>query len=120
VKPRLGEVIVPNLTLNIDADLLRAAKVYAARTGTSISRIVREHLAEVTGLQPRPEEVDVLARYARDEIGRHEAMRALGVDYGILLEMMAERGLSMPRVPAPDAEAMARTFARVWRGARGE
>ncbi|MGH6914609.1 MAG: DUF6364 family protein [Geminicoccales bacterium] len=108
---------MPNLTVTIDAELLRAAKVHAARTGTSISRIVRQHLAEVTGLQPRPEDDDVLARYARDQIGRHEAMRALGVDYGTLLELMAERGLAVPRVPDQEAEAMARTFARVWRNA---
>ena len=109
---------MPNLTVSIDAELLRAAKTYAARTGTSISRIVREHLAEVTGLRPRPEDDDVLARYARNEIGRHEALRALGVDYGTLLELMAERGLAIPRVPDEEAEAMARTLARIWRGAR--
>jgi hypothetical protein len=111
---------MPNLTVTIDAELLRAAKIYAARTGTSLSRIVREHLAEVTGLRPRAEDDDALTRYARDEIGRHEAMRALGVDYGTLLDLMAERDLSIPRVPEQDAEAMARTFARIWRGAREE
>jgi hypothetical protein len=78
---------------------------------------VREHLAEVTGLRPRAQDADVLARYARDEIGRHEALRALGVDYGTLLEMMARRGLAPPRVPDQEAEDMARTFAQVWRSA---
>jgi hypothetical protein len=110
---------MPNLTVSIDAELLRAAKVHAARTGTSISRIVREHLAEVTGLRPRAEG-DILARYACDEIGRHETMRALGVDYGTLLEMMAQRELSVPRVPDQEAEAMARTFAQIWRSAPEE
>jgi hypothetical protein len=111
---------MPNLTVTIDAALLRAVKVHAARTGTSITRIVREHLAEVTGLQPRADDDDILARYARAEIGRHEGMRTLGVDYGTLLEMMAKRGLSVPRVPVQEAEAMARTFAQVWRGAPEE
>ena len=41
-----------------------------------------------------------------------------GVDYGTLLELMAERGLAIPRVPDEEAEAMARTLARIWRGAR--
>lgn len=111
---------MPNLTVTIDAALLRAAKVHAARTGTSLSRIVREHLAEVTGLQPRAEDDDILARYAHDEIGRHEALRALDVDYGTLLEMMAIRGLSVPRVPDREAAGMARAFAQVWRSSPEE
>lgn len=109
-----------NLTVTIDPELLRAAKVYAARSGTSISRIVREHLAALTGLQSRPQGDDALARYARDEIGCHEAMRALDVDYGTLLDRMARRGLSVPRVPDEQAEAMARTFAQIWRAAAEE
>lgn len=39
---------MPNLTLHLDAALLKAAKVYAARHDTSISELVRRHLAELT------------------------------------------------------------------------
>jgi plasmid stability protein len=63
---------MPNPTVSIDEPLLRAAKVYAARHGTSISRIVRDHLAEVTGLASGPAGDDLLARYrgARSGAGR--------------------------------------------------
>ncbi len=108
---------MPNLTVTVNADLLRAAKIYAAQQGTSISRIVRQHLAELVGQQARLADDDVLARFAQDRIGRQEAMRALGVDYGTLLELLAARGLALPRVPDQQADAMAATFAKVWRGA---
>ncbi len=102
---------MPNLTVSIDAALLKAAKVHAATQGTSISKIVREHLAEVTGLRPRPERSeDPLVRYARDEIGRKEAMEALDVGYGTLLDLMAERGLPLPELPPQETDAMALTF----------
>ena len=110
---------MPNLTVTLDAELLRAAKVYAAQQQTSISRIVHQRLAELVGREPRPAGDDVLARFARDQIGRHAATRALG-DYGTLLELMAQRGLALPRVPEQQAEAMAATFAEVWRSADDE
>ena len=47
-------------------------------------------------------------------------MRALGVDYGTLLEFLVARGLALPRVPGQQAEAMAATFAEVWRSAGEE
>jgi predicted nucleotidyltransferase len=39
---------MPNLTLHLDAALLKAAKVYAAQHDTSISELVRQHLAALT------------------------------------------------------------------------
>jgi predicted nucleotidyltransferase len=39
---------MPNLTLQIDQALLKAAKVYAAQHDTSISELVRQHLSELT------------------------------------------------------------------------
>ena len=109
---------MPNLTISLDEALLRAAKIYAARKGTSVSRIVRDHLAEVTGLAAaKPAGDDWLARFSRDEVGRREVMRALGVDYGTLIEMMAARGLPLPALPEEETDAMAATFARVWRSA---
>ena len=33
-----------NITIKVDADLARDAKVFAARRGTSLSRLVAEHL----------------------------------------------------------------------------
>jgi uncharacterized protein len=40
---------MPNLTLHLDATLLKAAKVYAAQHDTSISELVRRHLTQLVG-----------------------------------------------------------------------
>jgi hypothetical protein len=36
-----------NITLKMDSDLVREAKVLAARRGTSVSRLLAEHLEEL-------------------------------------------------------------------------
>ncbi len=111
---------MPNLTVSLDRAVIKAAKVYAAVHGTSISRIVREHLAEITGFGPRPSTSgDPLVRFSRDDIGRKEAMAALGVDYGALIGMMAERRLPLPELPKKETDAMAAAFERIMQDAGG-
>lgn len=39
---------MPNLTIQLDQALLKAAKVFAAQHDTSISELVRQHLTELT------------------------------------------------------------------------
>ena len=36
-----------NITLKVDSDLVREAKVLAARRGTSVSRLLAEHLEDL-------------------------------------------------------------------------
>ena len=36
-----------NITLKVDSDLVREAKVLAARRGTSVSRLLADHLEEL-------------------------------------------------------------------------
>ncbi|MFQ5744542.1 MAG: DUF6364 family protein [Acidobacteriota bacterium] len=50
-----------NITLKIDADLVREAKVLAAQQGTSVSRLLAEHLEE---LVRRDKAYDVAKRRA--------------------------------------------------------
>jgi plasmid stability protein len=40
---------MPNLTLTLDADLLRRARTKAAEQGTSVNAVVREHLEAFVG-----------------------------------------------------------------------
>jgi len=40
---------VPNLTLSIDDDTLRAARIRALQQGTSVNAVVREYLASYAG-----------------------------------------------------------------------
>ena len=42
-----------NLTLSIDEDTLREARKYAAERDTSVNALVREFLANVTGIDAR-------------------------------------------------------------------
>ena len=90
---------MPNLTINLDADLLKTAKVYSAQHGVSISHLVREHLAALTGYGSEPSAeppADPLLDFSRGRVGRKEAMRLLGVPYFTLLDRLAERGLPLP------------------------
>lgn len=86
-----------DLTVLVDDELLRSAKLHAARRGTTLDGLVRDHLGEVTGFRSEPVYGgDLLERFSRGEVGRQEAQDALGVDYGTLLMRLAERGLPVP------------------------
>ncbi|MGH8687133.1 MAG: DUF6364 family protein [Burkholderiales bacterium] len=96
-----------NLTLHLDAALLKAAKVYAAQHDTSISELVRRHLAQVTAgakneiaalLAARKGQIEALAakRGLRDlrlfgSVARGEA----GADSDIDLLVDAKKGTSL-------------------------
>jgi plasmid stability protein len=102
-----------HLTINIDDRLLRASKVFAAEHGTSISKLVRTHLSELTGMAPNSTTADPLELFSRGAIGRKDAMSALGVDYGALIDLLVERGLSLPSLPDDELERMADDMNRV-------
>lgn len=107
-----------SLTVLIDDELLRSAELHAARRGTTLDGLVRDHLEEVTGFRSEPVHGrDLLIRLSRGEIGRQDAQDALGVDYGTLLVRLTERGLAVPSLSADEIERQADVFARVWRGA---
>ena len=61
---------------------------------------------------------DPLARFSRGEIGRKQAMRALDVSYGQLLDMLAERKLPLPEMPKQDIDRMANELVRLLEKAR--
>jgi hypothetical protein len=45
-----------NITLAIDEKVLKQARAYAARSGTTLSALVRDHLARLVGEQRKIEE----------------------------------------------------------------
>lgn len=59
---------MPKLTLNVDAAIVARAKRYAARHGTSISSLVEQFLALVSGSAATPDEdlPPILARLRRE------------------------------------------------------
>lgn len=51
------------LTLSVDADVIEAAKRYAAEQGTSVSKLVEAYLAAVTVASPQADVPPVLRRW---------------------------------------------------------
>lgn len=60
-----------NITVSVDADLLRKAKVLAARRGTSVSRLVAEEFGRL------------VRQEAAYEIARRRALRRLEEGYDL-------------------------------------
>ncbi len=58
-----------NITLSLDTDLIREAKVLAARRGTSVSRLMGENLE------------DLVRRDKAYETARRRAMKRLGAGF---------------------------------------
>jgi len=94
-----------NFTVAVDRDLLKRAKIIAAKSGTSVNALFNAELrhlvetfeaAEATGNQNFRRLLDFsLGRLAGDE-----AMRALGIDSAEdLFLLMAQARLPMPRLP---------------------
>lgn len=67
---------MPNITIHLDDETHRKAKIYAAEHGRSVSDLFREHIKALT--RDRGDQ-GVLARYSRSELPAHDAMDALGL-----------------------------------------
>ena len=101
-----------NFTGAVDRDLLKRAKIIAAKTGTSVNALFNAELrhlvetfeaAEATGNQNYRRLLDFsLGRLAGDE-----AMRTLGLDSEEdLFLLMAQAHLPMPRLPEAETRDM--------------
>jgi hypothetical protein len=53
---------VPKLTLSVDEEVIGRAKEFAARRGTSVSKLVEEYLDRLTARETRVSEAPVLGR----------------------------------------------------------
>lgn len=56
-----------NVTIKIDAELARAAKIYAAQRGTSISRLVAEQIAQLVQNNARYEQARARALQSMED-----------------------------------------------------
>jgi plasmid stability protein len=56
---------VANLTLNIDAEVLRAARIRALEQGTSVNAIVRDYLVAFAATEPVRESIATVVALAR-------------------------------------------------------
>lgn len=108
--------MVRNTTFNLPEDLVARAKSYAAKHGTTMTAIVREHLATVTSEGSDPIVLDPLSAYSRGQLARDEAIRLLELrDYTELLVALGDADLPMPLPPPHEIENQAAVFAKLWR-----
>lgn len=105
-----------NTTFNLPEDLIARAKAYAARNGTSMTAIIRDHLEAVTASRSAEGVPDVLTGFARGLVSREDALSALGLrDYAELLVALGDHDLVPPRPPEHEIENQAVAFERLWR-----
>lgn len=101
-----------NFTGAVDRDLLKRAKIIAAKTDTSVNALFNAELrhlvetfeaAEVSGNQ----NFRVLLDFSLGRLVDDEAMRALGIDSEEdLFLLMAQAHLPMPRLPEAATRGM--------------
>ncbi|WP_273703522.1 hypothetical protein [Candidatus Accumulibacter vicinus] len=101
-----------NFTGSVDRDLLKRAKVIAAKTDTSVNALFNAELrhlvetfeaSESTGNQ----NFKVLLDFSLGRIGDDKVMQALGIDSEEdLFLLMAQAHLPMPRLPDATTQGM--------------
>ncbi|OOH72628.1 hypothetical protein BOX24_06415 [Leptospirillum ferriphilum] len=101
---------MPNITFDLDEDLLREVRVIAARYDTSLNALVRDyflHLAQ-SGLASEGNlngNLQMLFRYSVGHMTRKEAREALGVNDVRLTQLMRMAGFPPPRSPKAEEDA---------------
>ncbi|GEM_PF-1041103 len=107
------------IAIHSSPQLLQQAKQYAVAQGTSLSRLVTEHLAQLTTLpmntQRATEVLTLLKNYSEDQLSRQEIMKLLNLDYGELILMMAEHQLPLPSLSESELQPMVTQFVKLWR-----
>lgn len=100
---------MPNVTIHLDDQTHRIAKTYAARTGTSLSQLFRDHIISVAGSDEPGNARAVLERYSRREISSADAMSALSLNcYEDLVSTLVGAGLDLPRLDRKLAARLAK------------
>lgn len=108
--------MLKNTTFNLPEDLVARAKAYAAKHGTTMTALVREHLAAVTSDGADTIASDPLVAYSRGLLARNDAIRLLGLrDYAELLVTLGDADLPMPLPPPHEIENQATTFVKLRR-----
>ena len=98
---------MPNLTIHLDDETHRLAKIYAATHRTSLSQVFRDHVRALAAAGGAGE-AGPLERYSRSEISAKEAMDALGLScLEDLYSMVKTRNLPLPRMSDEAARALA-------------
>lgn len=101
-----------NFTASVDRDLLRRAKVLAARNDTSISALLNAELRYLVDTFEQEESLGnstaaMLLAFALDRLSDTQVMEQLSLEHEEdLFLLMAQAHLPMPRLPDQATEAM--------------
>lgn len=102
-----------NFTVALPDDLLTDAKVFAARTGTSVNSIIRLLLEgfvrnESTAM---PGNYELLLRYSLGQMSSAKVMKSLHLGSSEDLDkLVIKAGLPIPRLSISETEAMQKRF----------
>lgn len=100
-----------NLTIHLDDEMHRVAKIYAAEKGTSLSQIFREHIQRLSSGSIEQTESSVLKKYSESQISANDAMNALKINcLEDLFRLTLASELTLPHVSRSAAKEMARSF----------
>jgi hypothetical protein len=97
---------MPNITIHLDEDTHRLAKIHAAKTGTSLSQSFRDHIRTIAGSAQENQRTLVLEKFCAGEISRPDAMQLLG--FHCIEDLYAtaiSAGHDLPRQQRKDALA---------------
>ena len=59
-----------NITLSADPELVKKAREVAARNGTTLNRMIREYMEQVTGVRDAENAAAEFSKLARENAGR--------------------------------------------------
>ena len=102
---------IVNFTSVVDRELLKRAKIIAAKTNTSVNSLLNAELrylvetfeaAEAAGNQ----NYCTLLDFSLGRVDDRAAMTALGIDSEDLFRLMAQAHLPMPRLPPATTQRM--------------
>jgi hypothetical protein len=103
------EIQMPNVTIHLDEETHRLAKIHAAQTGSSLSKSFRDHIRSVMKHGLPAGELAILERYSRSELPAKDAMASLGLQcIEDLMSATIAAGLGLPHVERKAALQMAR------------
>jgi len=95
---------MPNITIHLDEDTHRLAKVYAAQSKTSLSKLFRNHIRQLAGSANDSRKRLIFDSYCSGSISRSEAMNELGLrSIETFYATLIEAGFDLPRQTRKDA-----------------
>jgi len=97
---------MPNITIHLDEESHRLAKIHAARTDTSLSQLFRDHIRKIAGSAEENQRNSALEKYCSGEMSKTDALQILGLHcVEDLYAMTISAGYALPRQKRKDALA---------------